>query len=548
MPFEENRANVLAGHCLVTMAPKDGNHSNSQKRQLLFDHIQQYSFDESSFTSQEHKHPKGWKQRLVFQIKRWLDSHREIDEELTQQNNDDYYKKLMEWTPTAVITVALFSVYKLSPRLKRRLWPFVLALVQKPDYHSAVQVSLSLLRSSALQGIITRALIGNSEIIFQDSEKKWKRSRLPRNSPTLQSDLLELLSRGGCSDISSLPETIWSRLSGPLVTALPFVYLGLVYKIFKNIHGDDKNNSKLLDNERQTTRFTDIAGLDPIIGEVRDIVRYLRNPIYYRALGAQPPRGVLLHGPPGSGKTLLAQALAGEGQCDAYITCSGSDFCEMYVGRGAARVRSLFERARSTALQNYKKTAWFPWKNATIQDKNKHSRPPTAIIFIDELDALAKSRSSGDNDERDQTLNQLLTEMDGFPSQASDVTIIVIAATNRADVLDPAILRRFDRQLHVPYPDRQGRRDILKIHARKIHCHVNEIDWELLASHEMTGHFSGSDLRNLTNDAALLAVRDESSSVKQSHLIHAIRRLRAMKVNAITQDGSNLWLLADRNA
>ena len=165
------------------------------------------------------------------------------------------------------------------------------------------------------------------------------------------------------------------------------------------------------------------------------------------------------------------------------------------------------------------------------------------------MDALAKSRSSGlsSNDERDQTLNQLLTEMDGFPTQASDVTIIVIAATNRVDVLDPAILRRFDRQLHVPYPDRHGRRDILKIHARRIHCHLNEIDWDLLASHEMTGRFSGSDLRNLVNDAALLAVRDESSSVKQSHLLHAIRRLRAMKVNA-TRDCSNLWLLADTSA
>lgn len=320
------------------MAPKDDNQSNSKKRQLLFHphhQQQQYSFDESSITSQEKKHPRGWKHRLVTHIKRWLDGDEEESSYLGEEDDNDSLTS--RWGPTAIIAVALFSVYKLSPRLKRRLWPFVLALVQKPDYHSAVQVSLSLLRSSAVQGIITRALIGNSEIIFQDSssEKQWKRSTLPRNSPTLQSDLLELLSRGGCADISSLPETLWSRMSGPLLTALPFVYLGLVYKIFKNIHGgDDKNNAKLLDNNRQTTRFTDVAGLDPIIGEVRDIVSYLKNPTYYLALGAQPPRGVLLHGPPGSGKTLLAQALAGEGQCDAFITCSGSDFCEMYVGRG----------------------------------------------------------------------------------------------------------------------------------------------------------------------------------------------------------------------
>jgi cell division protease FtsH len=143
-------------------------------------------------------------------------------------------------------------------------------------------------------------------------------------------------------------------------------------------------------------------------------------------------------------------------------------------------------------------------------------------------------------------LNQLLTEMDGFPSQCSDVTIIVIAATNRSDVLDPAILRRFDRQIHVPYPDGHGRRDILKIHARKVQCNLNQINWELLASHEMTGQFSGSDLRNLVNDAALLAVRDRSGSVKQSHLLHAIRRARAMKVN--TSIGStNLWSLTSNS-
>lgn len=191
-------------------------------------------------------------------------------------------------------------------------------------------------------------------------------------------------------------------------------------------------------------------------------------------------------------------------------------------------------------------SVWLPWSTAATSRK-KNQRPPTAIIFIDELDALAKSRSYGgatSNDERDQTLNQLLTEMDGFPSQASDVTIIIIAATNRADVLDPAILRRFDRQIHVPYPDRHGRRDILKIHARRIQCHMEQVNWELLASPELTGEFSGSDLRNVVNDAALLAVRDRSNSVKQSHLLHAIRRARAMKVNT-SMGSANLWSLAN---
>lgn len=326
------------------MAPKDD--TTKKQRQLYFHHPQ-YSFeDESSYSSQDEKHPRGWKQRLVIQIKKWLDVREEVETSEDDENNN----QLSTFASSAIMTIAVFSIYKLarSPHVKRRLWPFVLAMFQKPDYHSAVQVSLSLLRSAATSGIVTRALIGSSEILFQDSEKRWKRSRLPPNSPNLQSDLLDLLARHGCSDVSTLPETLWSRLSGPLLTALPFVYLGLVYKIFKNIHGDaNDNNSKLLDNSNKTTRFTDVAGLDPIIREVQDIVSYLKNPASYLAVGAHPPRGILLHGPPGSGKTLLAQALAGEGKCDAFITCSGSDFCEMYVGRGKKNGYSVLSNSSS---------------------------------------------------------------------------------------------------------------------------------------------------------------------------------------------------------
>lgn len=212
---------------------------------------------------------------------------------------------------------------------------------------------------------------------------------------------------------------------------------------------------------------------------------------------------------------------------------------------GAARVRSLFERARSMAIRKHQGAlSWLSSFGVHAKNLTRDKRPPIAIIFIDELDALAKSRSSGitSNDEREQTLNQLLTEMDGFASSSeTTTTIIVIAATNRADVLDPAILRRFDRQIHVPYPDQFGRRDILKIHARKIICNIDQINWEHLASHEMTGRFSGSDLRNVVNDAALLAVRDKSRSVRQTHFDHAIRRARAMKVNTSSMGGSKLW-------
>jgi cell division protease FtsH len=283
--------------------------------------------------------------------------------------------------------------------------------------------------------MVHRALVGSGEIVFQDTVGgRWKRSKLPPNSPSLQSEFLDVLSRGGCSDISALPESLSSRLATPILAALPFIYLAFMYRILKNMHGGDMGASKLLNqnNTSQTTRFTDIAGLDPIMREVQEIVSFLRNPSRYHAVGAQPPRGVLLHGPPGSGKTLLARALAGEANCDTFIACSGSEFCEMYVGRGASRVRSLFDKARSHARRTQRRHLDSRWWRPSQQQEE---RPATAIIFIDELDALAKSRSYGgltSNDERDQTLNQLLTEMDGFPSQDTEVTIIVIAATNRA--------------------------------------------------------------------------------------------------------------------
>lgn len=342
------------------MAPKDCSTKGPQQQQLYLQHHHhrstpvsledEISLVSSGSNSQNEKHPRGWKLNLLIHLRKLMRGEEDTittaaegdsdDSNLTSQSPRDQ-PPLSKWGSAAMTTLAVFLLYKFAKnkRLKQRLWPILLTLFQKPDHQKATQVSLSLLRSAAIQGIITKALIGTSEIVFQDSSKKWKRSVLPPNSPTLQSDLLELLAKNGCADVSTMPPTLWSKLSGPLLTVLPFVYLGLVYKIFKNIHGDDNNNaqSKLLDSSKQTTRFTDIAGLDSIIAEVNDIVYYLKNPSYYLQLGAQPPKGILLHGPPGSGKTLLAQALAGEGDCDAFITCSGSEFCEMYVGRGTKK-------------------------------------------------------------------------------------------------------------------------------------------------------------------------------------------------------------------
>ena len=245
-------------------------------------------------------------------------------------------------------------------------------------------------------------------------------------------------------------------------------------------------------------------------------------------------------------ETLLARAVAGEAMCDSFTALSGSAFVEMYVGRGAARVRSLFDKARKDALRRRKLSLATSWWSTFLGVSSKRTistlqeRPACAILFIDELDAVAKSRSNDamqGNDEREQTLNQLLTEMDGFDSGSSndnergeseDVTLIVIGASNRVDVIDPAVLRRFDRQIYVGYPDAEGRKAILSVHSRKIQCDA-QIDWNHLAADEYTNNFSGADLRNVVNEAALFAIREKSSVVNISHLMHAARRIRDMK-------------------
>jgi cell division protease FtsH len=334
----------------------------------------------------------------------------------------------------------------------------------------------------------------------------------------------------------------------------------MVYRILKGLHNwtltRGKGSYRVEDNKIRT-KFADIAGLDDILPEVREIVYYLQHPSGYHALGAEPPRGILLHGQPGTGKTLLARAVAGEADCDAFVSCTGSEFVEMYVGRGAARIRSLFQHAKEVALRNHslkfgysQGMLWRLVSRCSVmtsqpikQQIELAERPPTAIIFIDELDALAKARSysmMNSNDERDQTLNQLLTEMDGFfdrtTANGNDpfnlVRITVIAATNRPDALDSAILRRFDRQIFVHLPNAIGRKEILKIHAAKTTCRFSTIHWDHLSN--QTHNFSGSDLKQVVNDAALLAVRQKSKWIEQGHFIQAIHRAKATKVQSLT--------------
>ncbi|WP_341212923.1 ATP-dependent zinc metalloprotease FtsH [uncultured Limimaricola sp.] len=260
-----------------------------------------------------------------------------------------------------------------------------------------------------------------------------------------------------------------------------------------------KSRAKVYVETDTKTRFKDVAGVDEAKAELQEIVEFLKDPEGYGALGARMPKGVLLVGPPGTGKTMLARAVAGEAGVP-FFSISGSEFVEMFVGVGAARVRDLFEQARAKA---------------------------PAIIFVDELDALGRARGSmpgvGGHDEREQTLNQLLTELDGFDPSSG---LVLLAATNRPEILDPALLRagRFDRQVLVDRPDRPGREAILKVHMRKIRVRA---DVEIGQLAGLTTGFSGADLANLVNEAALLATRRRAGRVAMEDFTNAIERIVA---------------------
>ena len=298
---------------------------------------------------------------------------------------------------------------------------------------------------------------------------------------------------------------IFSYLITSLVPILFF--LGMIWFMFSRIGGaggsmlgmgGGRGRGKLLEGQTPKTKFADVAGEQAAVEEVEEIKDFLKDPSRYKALGARIPRGVLLYGPPGTGKTLLARAIAGEAGVPFYAM-AGSDFVEMFVGLGASRVRELFDEAK---------------KNAP------------AIIFIDEIDAVGRRRGSGmtgGHDEREQTLNQLLVEMDGFDN---DTNLIIIAATNRPDVLDSALLRpgRFDRQVAVEAPDLEGREAILKVHA-KGKPFVPDVDLHMVAVR--TPGFTGADLANVLNEAALLCARSGAQYIDNRAIDEAIDRVQA---------------------
>ena len=308
-----------------------------------------------------------------------------------------------------------------------------------------------------------------------------------RTYPVQDSGLIERLRKAGV-EVAGKPEegpSIWQYI---LVQALPFLlFLGIAFFVLRQMQkgggaggamGFGKSRAKMLTEKHGKVTFDDVAGIDEARAELTEIVEFLKDPTKFARLGGKIPKGALLVGSPGTGKTLLARAIAGEAGVP-FFTISGSDFVEMFVGVGASRVRDMFEQAKKSA---------------------------PCIVFIDEIDAVGRHRGAGlgnGNDEREQTLNQLLVEMDGFEANEG---IIIVAATNRPDVLDPALLRpgRFDRQVVVPRPDIDGRVKILEVHMKKVPL-APDVDARVIA--RGTPGFSGADLANLVNEAALMAAR-----------------------------------------
>ena len=326
-----------------------------------------------------------------------------------------------------------------------------------------------------------------------------------KTSAVLMQSFIDLLDQKGISYKFTVKSSgIFWQLLGSLI--LPLGFLVLIYFLFFRKMGNGSggmgsifnvgaSRAKVVEEGKIKTRFSDVAGVDEAKEELVEVVDFLKTPKKYTDIGGKIPKGVLLVGDPGTGKTLLARAVAGEAGVP-FFSISGSDFVEMFVGVGASRVRDLFKQAREKA---------------------------PCIIFIDEIDALAKSRANGfsSNDEREQTLNQLLVEMDGFDNEKG---LIVLAATNRVDVLDPAILRpgRFDRQVPVEKPDVKGREEILRIHAKNVKLD-KDVDFESIA-HGTTG-FAGADLANVVNEAALLAVRNGRKKVTMEDFNDAIDKV-----------------------
>lgn len=409
-------------------------------------------------------------------------------------------KTILFWLIVGLILVLLFSNLDLSDNTK-----------------SINQLTYSDFMNQVEGGDIKSALIDGRSINGQLSNGQLFQTYLPWPDPFVTDQMV-----AHNVNVSAKPpeqESLWMRI---LISWFPFILLiGIWIFLLRQMSGGKggafsfgKSKAKLLGEDQVKITLADVAGVEEAKGEVAEIVDFLRDPGKYQNIGGKIPRGILMVGPPGTGKTLLARAIAGEAKVP-FFSISGSDFVEMFVGVGASRVRDMFEQAKKRA---------------------------PCIIFIDEIDAVGRHRGTGlggGHDEREQTLNQLLVEMDGF---ADNEGVIVIAATNRPDVLDPALLRpgRFDRQVTVGLPDIRGREQILKVHMRKVSI-GDDVKPDVIA--RGTPGFSGADLANLVNEAALMAARDNKTKVTMSDFDRAKDKIlmgTERRTLAMTEDEKKL--------
>ena len=402
----------------------------------------------------------------------------------------------------AIVLLVLFLINALLvPRIAGRM-------VKQVDYDTFMKMTLD--------KQIDEVEVQDNQIIFTSKDDKTIYKTGVMNDP----DLTQRLYDSGAKFSSEIVEQMSPMLSFFISWILPiliFYVLGqwMSKKMMKKMGGSNsmmfgmgKSNAKIYVKSSEGIKFDDVAGEDEAKENLTEIVEYLHNPEKYKEIGASMPKGILLVGPPGTGKTMLAKAVAGEANVP-FFSMSGSEFVEMFVGMGASKVRDLFSQAKEKA---------------------------PCIVFIDEIDAIGKKRDGqmGGNDEREQTLNQLLTEMDGFEGNNG---VIILAATNRPESLDPALLRpgRFDRRVPVELPDLKGREEILKVHAKKIKL-ADNVDFTKIA--RMASGASGAELANITNEAALRAVRDGRKYATQADLEESIEVVIAgyQKKNAILTD------------
>ena len=413
-------------------------------------------------------------------------------------------KSLMIYWITVIAVILLFNVF-VEPMLSS-------VSIKEVDYNTFITMTE--------EKKIAEVEIAGNQILFKDQEGNYYKT-----GPIEDPGLVDRLHENGVAFKSQIIQQASPIMTFVLNWVLPMVIFFAVYRMLSKrmmdkmggansmMFGMGKSNAKVYVKSTEGIRFSDVAGEEEAKENLQEIVEYLHDPGKYKEIGASMPKGILLVGPPGTGKTMLAKAVAGEANVP-FFSMSGSEFVEMFVGMGASKVRDLFRQAKEKA---------------------------PCIVFIDEIDAIGKKRDSGNfggNDEREQTLNQLLTEMDGFEE---NLGVVILAATNRPESLDPALTRpgRFDRRVPVELPDLKGREDILRVHARKIKV-AEDVDFNKVA--RMAAGASGAELANIVNEAALRAVRDGRKYATQADLEESIEVVIAgyQKKNAILSDKEKL--------